>query len=275
MFRQFFFRLLICSLLSSRAASQQPDPQTLSFMSTGAYSLSHADFLAAIRQTAALANLRTPGVGVAGIRPFLLTGSGRYCMQAAVPLPSGTAGLKADLTGGMGCSTTQLGLAYARNLGTKLSAGLCFNYQQIRIPGYGEASAPGVEAGVILRLTRELQAGVQCINPVSGKWGAGKMERLPAIYVMGFGYEASAIFYCSAEIIKEEEQPAIAAVSFQYKPHARFILRAGMNTGTAVTWAGAGFQFSRCRFDLFVSFHPQLGITPGTGVLFYFKKKAV
>lgn len=272
MIRTILSALFISACLPKMAVSQQADLTQQVYNGTGAYSQSQADLFSGFQQTAALASLKVPGVGVTGMRPYLLSALSRYQLLAAFPVPSGTLGIKGDLRGDEGYTQRQFGLSFARNLGTKLSAGLCFTYNSIRIDGYGQTGMPGVEAGLLLHVTSELHTGLQLINPVSGKWGIGKTEKLPAVYVFGLGYEASSVFYFSAEIIKEEEQSASVSVCFQYKPATRLLLRAGMGTGTSVTWAGAGFQMSRCRFDVFVSFHPQLGFTPGTGILFQFKK---
>jgi hypothetical protein len=272
MIRKILSALCISACLPEMAAAQQTHFKQQLYTGTGAYSQSQTDLFSGFHQTAALASLKVPAAGVTGMRPYLISALSRYQIQVAFPVSSGVMGLKGDLRGNAGYREQQVGFSYARKLGAKLSTGLCFTYNSIRIDGYGQAAMPGVEAGLILHVTNELHTGIQLINPVSGKWGIGKKEPLPAVYVFGLGYEASSVFYCSAEIIKEEEQPASVHVSFQYKPITRLLLRAGMGTGTSVTWAGAGFQLSRCRFDLFVSFHPQLGFTPGTGILFQLKK---
>lgn len=272
MIRKILSALFISACLPEMAAAQQTPFTEQLYTGTGAYSQSQADLFSGFQQIAALASLKVPAAGVTGLRPYLLSELSRYQIQAAFPVPSGVMGLKADLRGNTGYREQQAGLSYARNLGATLATGLCFTYNRIRIDGYGQAAIPGVEAGLLLNVTNQLHAGLQVINPVSGKWGIGKKEKLPAVFVFGFGYEASSVFYCSAEIIKEEEQSASVNVSFQYQPVTRLLLRAGMGTGNSVTWAGAGFQLSRCRFDLFVSFHPQLGFTPGTAILFQLKK---
>ena len=273
MIRQFIAALGISACLPLMLQAQQSPIPGLPYSGTGAYSQSHADLLSGFQNIAALAVIKEPGFAAEGVRPYMLPELSRYRIQAVLPVRSGTFGLKNDIRGAGGYREIQSGLSFSRNLGTKLAAGLCFTYNSIQVAGYGKATAPGVEAGLILHLTGQVHAGIQFINPVSGKWGTGKKERLPAVYVCGLGYEASPVFYCSTEIIKEEDGPVYASISLQYKPVHGFLLRAGMSTGASVTWAGAGFQFSRCRFDLFVSFHPQLGITPGAGLLFHFKKR--
>ncbi len=273
MIRRILSALWVSACLPCTAKAQQSPVPVIPFAGTGAYSQLHTDIYSGIQNIASLSTLKDPGIGAGGVRPYLMSELSRYRLQAVLPVHSGTIGLNADLRGHGMYAERQFGLSYSRNLGTKLAAGLRFTYNSIRIAGYGQTGTPGVEAGVILHISGQVHAGLQLFNPAGGKWGIEKKERLPAVYVFGLGYEASSVFYCSSEIIKEEDQPGYVSLTFQYKPVPRLLLRAGMGTGASVTWAGAGFLFSHCRFDLFVSFHPQLGITPGAGLLFQIKKK--
>ena len=274
MIRQYKWVLFISTCLPLWAATQQPAPPQQFYTSAGAYRQSPLDLFSAIEQTAALAGIETPGLGITGVRPYLLPGLNQFRLYAAVPAAAGCFAFKAATKGGAGYTESQSGLAYSRQLGERLSAGLCFTYNTIKIDGYGRTSVPSAEAGLLLHITRNFHTGWQLKNPVSAKRGINKQAQIPLVYVIGFGYEPSAAFYGGAEIIKEEEKQAEVALSLQYKPADRFWVKAGLYTTTSHAWAGAGFQFSRCRFDLFVSFHPQLGFTPGTSIIFQFKKQA-
>lgn len=274
MIRQYKWVLFISTCLPLWAATQQPAPPQQFYTSTGAYLKSPADLFSAIGQTAALAGIKSPGLGITAVRPFLLPGLNQYRLYAALPVAAGSFGIKANRQGGAGYAESSAGLTYARELGERLSAGLSLTYNSIKIDGYGSAPVPSAEVGLLMHITRTFHAGLQLKNPVSTNWGVNKQEQLPLVYVFGFGYEPSAAFYCSTEIVKEEEKQAEVAVSMQYKPIDRFWVKAGLYTTTSHAWAGAGFAFSRCRFDLFVSYHPQLGFTPGTSIIFQIKKQS-
>lgn len=275
MIRQFLWVLFISTGLPLLAASQQPAPVQHFYTSTGAYSQSPADLFSAFHQTAALAGIKSAEMGFTGIRPYLIPGLSQYQFNVAIPVSAGCFGIKANTSGGAGYTESTAGLVYARELGSRLSAGLCFTYNKVKLDGYGSAAVPSAEAGMLLHITREFHAGWQLKNPVRIKWGLNKQEQLPLIYVLGLGYEPSPVFSCTTEIIKEEDKPADVAVSVLYKPASRFWVKAGIHTSASHTWAGAGFAFSRCRFDLFLSYHPQLGFTPGTAIVFQFKKSGI
>lgn len=240
---------------------------------TGAYSPLHADLFSMAQNTASLSLLKEPALGIQGVRPYLINELGQYRIMAALPTVRGHFGIRADMRGNGAYRENQLGMAYARDLGSKLSLGLQFSYNSFRITGYGQASAPGVEAGIILHLTEQVHVGIQVRNPFAGKWGPGKSERLPAVYTGGIGYSPSPFFYGSMEVEKEEDQPVGLSFSLQYKPVTRFLFRAGMGSRASSAWVAVGFQLSRCRIDICSAFHPQLGITPGIAVLFHFKMR--
>ena len=130
---------------------------------------------------------------------------------------NGNFGLKAGYSGFSDYNETQLGLAYARKLGSKIDVGVQFNYNGIRIPTYGNASAISFEAGVIMHISEKLHSGLHINNPVGGKFGKDQQEKLPSVYSFGLGYDASEKFFISCEIEKEEDQPINVNAGFQYK----------------------------------------------------------
>lgn len=264
--------LYISASLPLTGQAQFPAGAVLPNAVAGAYSPLHADLFSLAQNTASLSLLKDPALGILGVRPYLLNELGQYRVLAALPTTRGNFGFRADIRGNGAYRENQLGIAYARDLGSKLSLGLQFTYNSFRISGYGQASAPGVEAGIILHLTEQVHSGIQVRNPIAGKWGPGKSERLPAVYILGIGYAPSPFFYGSVEMEKEEDQPVGLSFCLQYKPVTRFLLRAGMGSRASSAWVAAGFQLTRCRIDICSAFHTQLGITPGIAVLFHFKK---
>lgn len=190
---------------------------------------------------------------------------------AGMPTHSGNFGLKATYSGFTDYNETQLGLAYARRLGKKVDIGTQFNYNGIRIAGYGNASAISFELGSILHITEKLHAGVQVNNPVGGKFGK-EQEKLPSVYSFGLGYEASEKFLLTVEVEKEENQPVNVNAGVQYRFIPQLQVRAGVSSAASVVWAGVGINVKSVRIDISSSYHPQLGITPGLLLLFGINK---
>lgn len=210
--------------------------------------------------------------GVYGERRFLLNELNNYSFAAAIPAKSGNFGLKALYSGFSDYNETQLGLAYARNLGSKIDIGAQFNYYGIRISGYGNASAIGFELGTVLHITERIHTGLHVSNPVGGKFGKDQQEKLSSIYSIGLGYDASEKFFVSAEIEKEEDRPVNINAGFQYRFIPQLMIRAGVSSATSSVWGGVGLSWNAIRLDVTTSYHPDLGITPGLLILYNFKK---
>ena len=208
-------------------------PLAAPYTGLGTYSINHADVFSFTANQASLAQLKNVSAGVYGERRFLLSELNNYMAAIALPTTSGNFGLKAGYSGFSDYNETQLGLAYGRKLGKKIDVGVQFNYNGIRVAGYGNASAISFELGTILHLTDKLNAGVHISNPVAGKFGKDQQEKLASVYAVGLGYEASDKFFISTEIEKEEDQPVNVNAGLQYKFIPQLLARVGMSSATS------------------------------------------
>jgi hypothetical protein len=248
-------------------------PVAAPYIGLGAYSFNHTDIFSYTSNQASLAQIKNAAAGVYAERRFMLNELNNYNAAIALPTHSGNFGLEAGYSGFSDYNETQLGLAYARKLGNKADVGVQFNYNGIRVAGYGSASAISFEAGTIFHLTEKLHTGFHVKNPVGGKFGKEQQEKLPSVYTVGFGYDASEKFFFSAEIVKEENQPVNVNAGLQYKFIPQLLARAGISSATSSVWLGLGLSFGSFRLDVATSYHPQLGISPGLLLLFNFKQK--
>ena len=261
--------LLFCNYFMQAQTLRRP--LAASYTGFGAYSLHHVDVFSFMANQASLAQLKNATAGIYGERRFLLSELNNYTAAIGLPTSSGNFGLKANYAGFTEYNETQLGLAYARRLGSKIDVGLQLNYNGIRINSYGNASAVSFELGTVLHITEKLHAGVHINNPVGGKFGKDQQEKLSSVYGFGIGYDASEKFLVSAEIEKEEDQPVNVNAGFQYKFIPQLLVRAGMSSATSSAWVGLGLTVKTFRLDITTSYHPQLGVTPGVLILFNFK----
>jgi hypothetical protein len=243
------------------------------FTSFSAYSINDVDVFSFQKNQASLAQIKNSMTGVMAERKFLLSPFNNYNAAIAVKTVSGNFGLKLGYYGFKDYNESQVALAYARKLGDKADAGIQFTYHVIAIAGYGTAAAIGFEIGTVFHISDELHTGIHASNPVGGRFGNEQQEKLPAIYTAGFGYELSPVFFLGMEIIKEENQPVIMHVGFQYRPVRQLLVRAGVSSTTASAWLGFGFLVKTYSISIAANYHPQLGITPTLQLLFNFKKK--
>ena len=248
-------------------------PVAAVYTGLGAYSNGHIDVFSFSNNQASLAQIKNASAGVYGERRFMLNELSLYQFAIAVPTNSGNFGVKAGYFGFSDYNESQMGLAYARKLGSKVDIGVQFNYNGIQASGYGNSSAINFEIGTIFHLTDKLHAGVHAYNPVGGKYGKNSDEKLASIYTVGLGYEASDKFFISAEIEKEENLPVNINGGMQYKFLPQFMARAGIATNTSNVYAGIGLYLKTLRLDVVASYHPQLGVTPGIMLIYNFSKK--
>ena len=248
-------------------------PVAAIYTGLGSYSIDHADVFSFTNNQASLAQMRSVSAGVYGERRFLLDELSLYQLAVAVPTKSGNFGVKAGYFGFSDYNESQIGLAYARKLGTKVDVGVQFNYNGIQISSYGNASAINFEIGTVLHLTEKLHAGLHAYNPVGGKFGKNQEEKIASIYTVGLGYDASEKFFVSAEIEKEEDQQANVNAGMQYKILPQLLARVGIATNTSNVFAGVGLFLKSFRLDVVASYHPQLGVTPGVMLVYNSSKK--
>jgi len=261
-----FFHLIIDAQTVRR-------PVAAVYTGLGAYSTDHTDVFSFTNNQASLAQMKNASAGVYGEKRFMLDELSLYQLAIAVPTNSGNFGVKAGYFGFSDYNESQMGLAYARKLGSKIDVGVQFNYNSIQVSGYGNSSAINFEIGTVFHLTDKLNAGVHAYNPVGGKFGKNAEEKLASVYTVGLGYEASEKFFVSAEIEKEENQPVNVNAGMQYKFLPQLLARVGITTNTSNVYAGVGLFLKTFRLDVVASYHPQLGVTPGLLLLYDFKKK--
>ena len=244
------------------------------YISLSAYSSKQNDPLSFTGNQAALAQLKSAGVGVFGERRFLLSETSTYTLGASLPTRMGNFGIQLNYAGFKNFNENKICLAYARKLSKLLDVGVQFNYYGYRIPAYGNASTINFEIGALIHLTDRLNAGIHVYNPVGGKLGKSKDEKLASAYKFGLGYDASDRFFISCEIIKEEDKPVNIIAGLQYHFVKQFFIKAGFISESTTAYAGAGVAWKNLRLDISSSYHPQLGFSPGILLIMNFKSKA-
>ena len=245
-------------------------PLSARYTAIGAYSKNFTDAFSGAGNQAALAQIKEATAGMYGERRFMLKELSNYAAAIALPSKLGGFGLAARYFGGSNFNTSQIGLGYGRKLSDKIDIGVQFNYNMIQLAGYGSSSTVNFEAGTILHLTDKMHIGIHVYNPAGGKFGKGNGEKLASVYTSGIGYEASAAFFVSAEISKEEDQPVNINAGMQYIFAGRFFTRLGVAAATGSYFFGLGLQWKTCRVDAATAWQAQLGFTPAIMLLFNF-----
>ncbi len=269
------FLLLLLLSFAINSAFSQSLRYTLAqpYISLSAYSVQQNDPLSFTGNQAALAQVKSAGVGVFGERRFMLSETSAYTLGASLPTRLGNFGIQMNYAGFKNFNKNKIGLAYARTLGKLVDIGVQFNYYGYRIPSYGNASAINFEIGAMLHLTDKLNAGVHVYNPVGGKLGKNNQEKLASAYKVGLGYDVSDKLFISSEIIKEENKAVNVIAGLQYGFAKQFFAKAGFISESSTAYIGAGVGWKMLRLDIATSYHPQLGFSPGILLIMNFKSK--
>jgi hypothetical protein len=269
---KYYLSAILFFSLGFTSAQTVRQPLLNSYTGVGAYSKNAGDVFSFLINPASLSAMQKGSAGFYSEKRFLVSALNQYTAVVALPTRSGNFGLHADYFGYNNYNETQVGLGYARSLGSKVDIGAKFNYYNLRIPAYVSASAFYFEAGALLHLTDKLHAGVSIYNPVGGVLNKTADEKIAFVYRGGLGYEVSDQFFISAEIVKEENKNLGVNAAFQYQLIKQFFLRAGIQTQNTQPFAGVGIKFYQFRVDVATVYHPQLGISPAVMVVFNFKK---
>lgn len=251
-------------------AQSVKSPVSSSFTLLNSYSKDKSDVFSFTNNTAALAHQKELTAGVFAENRYLLKALNLYSGVINVPTPQGNFGLETDYFGEPNFNEYQLGLAYARSVGANLDLGVQFNYYGYRIPGYQQASAVTFQLGAIAYLTDKVSAGVQIYNPVGGYLSKSHDEKLASLYQFGISYEPSESVIVTGMVRKEEDRNVNVIAGIYYQFDKRFFARAGVQTENTSPFGAAGIAFADFRIDLSVSYHPQLGFSPG--LMFIYRK---
>ncbi|MGN6533129.1 MAG: hypothetical protein ACTHK0_15410 [Ginsengibacter sp.] len=262
----FLFSINLCNAQSVRK------PVSACYIGLGAYS-KNPDVFSITSNDAALAQIENSSVGLYGENRFLLAETNMYSAIVAVPTKEGNFAFQADYLGYKNYNESQLGIAYARNVGKKLDLGIKFNYYSFHIPGFESPSTVNFEIGVICRFTEKLSGGIHMFNPVGWRLSKTENDKLSSIYSFGIGYEASNNFFVSAEIVKQEDLPVNVNAGVQYNFARQFFARFGIASQNESPYGGAGISWKNFRLDISASYHPQLGISPGLMLIMDLKPK--
>lgn len=271
--RKFYFFILLIFLCANVSSQTLRHPISARYIGLGAYSRNFIDAFSFTSNQAALAGIKSGAAGVYGENRFLISETNMYTAVVAMPTQQGNFGIQADYFGFSDYNESQVGLAYARSLGSKFDLGIKFNYYGFRATGYGSASTVNFEIGAIAHLSEKLHAGIHIYNPTGAKLSKADDEKLGSSYKFGLGYEVSDKFFVSTEIVKDEDMPVNVNAGVQYNFEKRFFVRAGIATETTNSYAGAGISWKNLRLDVSASYHPQLGFTPGLLLIVNFNNK--
>ncbi len=257
--------MLIC--FRDCPAQQIRSPALASYPAMGAYSRNFTDVFSFIDNQAALSKIKKPQAGIYAENRFMLKELRLVCGVAAMPFQKGGAGILITSLGYKNYNETQIGLAYGRALGDRANLGIQFNYNAHRTENYNNLTTICFEIGAVFHLSEKMHTGIHAYNPVGGKFNQLSGEKLAASYTLGLGYEASEKLLVNAELVKEELHPVSVSAALHYAFEKAFYIRCGTASGYDRSFAAIGLNRNNFRFDMSLSWHRLLGITPSLRIV--------
>ena len=271
--RKRFACLSLCiAIICCTFAQPLRTPVSAVYTKLNTYSL-NSDVFSFTANQATLASIKGLTGGIYGERRFMLQDMGLYKTAIAFPISNGSFGFNMDYFGSQLYHDAQLGLAYGRKLSDKIDAGIQFNYYTVSTTGFGSSGAVNFEGGAIIHVTDQFSTGIHIYNPTEVNIGKNNEEKLPSIYTVGFGYDASKNFFLGVEAEKTEDQPLNINAGVQYQFDEKLFARLGISSATSSFYFGTGVQLCGFRLDATASVHPHLGITPGLMIIFNPKER--
>lgn len=228
-----------------------------------------SDIWSAFHNQAGLANLESLEIGTYYSNIFGMKELARKSVVVAMPIKQ--MGVFAISFNNMGYSKygeNKFGLAYAKKLGKRISAGIQLNYFNTNISNYntneyGSENTVTAELGIQMELVDNLLFGVHVFNPFSmTKEESNKMRRMPSILRLGLGYNFDNRLLVSIETEKDIDRDMIFKAGLEYKLIKYIYLRTGISTNPNKYSYGLGVNYKNIKVDFTVSNHEILGYTP-------------
>jgi len=232
----------------------------------GTYSRQFQHVFSALHNQAALAALPAITAGAYAERRFMLKATSLYALGLAVPTASGTFGLSVRHFGYAAFNQQQLGIAYGRNLGSRVSIGMQVDYLGLSMQQYGRAGMVTFEAGCLFHITPQLHAGIHAFNPAAQQLDKSGRQDIPVVYTAGAGYEASGNFLLSAEVIHTTDRALTTRLMCEYRIVPQLSVQLGLSTDPQLSGGGVRFSWQSLHIYLSAHYHSQLGITPATAI---------
>jgi hypothetical protein len=254
--------LTICFLaLAFSGLSQEPAGNAL--LTMAGYTPAFADAFSQQGNASVLASLRKRSAGIYSEQRFMIAEWKTVIAAAALPTRSGNFGCCLSYSGTENYAAIHSSLAYARNFGSRIDAGLQFHYSHAAMPGYTALSGIGYSVSLLFHLNEKFSSGIQFSSPPEQAWQDKTLKKLPEKFGFGLGYKVSELVFLTSEITKEKNAPVNFNAGLHYAFHEKIFFRVAITSATSSWQLGAGIRWKQCRLLIMASVHPVLGATPG------------
>lgn len=273
MFSKNFFVLLVFFIpLSSQAINDETASGARS-AAMGNASVALTDCWAIQNNQAALAYIKHPVAASYYQNRFLIKELGFQQGIFIYPTKFGTLGINASYFGYELYNESRIGLAYARQLGKRISAGLQLDYMNFNLGEvYGNKSVLTFELGALAHISNKVDVGLHIFNPAHVNLTEQYDEKIPAIIRLGVAYRLAEDLLTVAEVEKNIEYSPNFKAGLEYQLMDKAWIRAGVASNPSLVSFGFGLDMGSFSLDLASSYHSVLGFSPRISLIYNFEK---
>lgn len=255
--------ILLLSLLGFSQSSGEPLEYGAQAQAIGNATVTLNGTWALFHNQAGLTSLASTSAGAFYQSRFSLRELGTTGFGVAHPAAGGVFGLSYVRYGYNAYREQHLGLAYARRLGERFSAGVQIDYFSLFLGGaYGNDHAFTFEGGAIYQASEKVEIAFHVYNPVRAKLEAFNDERLPSLLRVGASYLLSDRVALRAEIRKHIDYDPSLAMGMEYQLVDGLFVRAGVAGAPSRLAFGAGYRARAFQVDISAGYNEVLGYSP-------------
>jgi len=266
------YTLIVLLFFSFQIFSQsQNRPVGANFSAIGNAGVSLSDVWSVYHNQAGLAQLKTFGIGINFENKYGIKELSHSALALALPTKTGTFGLSYSFFGYSKYNESKIGLAYAKQLFEKFSAGIQLDYFTTNIYGdYGRGGLLTAEIGIIYQPITDLKIGAHAFNPVRSSYNTFDDENLSTSIKLGASYNFSELVLFSFEVESDLENTTNFKSGIQYQAVENLYLRIGINTKPVTYHFGFGYHFQKVFADIAFSHHEILGYSTNISLQYAF-----
>lgn len=203
---------------------------------------------------------------------FLMKELGYYTIATAIPAGKGCLGFFAMFSGYRAFIDQKLNLAYGRQFGENILAGVSLVYVFQKA---GDEACPihqvSYELGTIIHLSKKVKLAFAAFNPFQLYYKSKTYATLPSIFKLGLSVEYSPSLIIYTECEKDLDLSPILKIGIEYIIRDVLFVRGGIRIFPASYAFGAGFRHNHFLLEFSSVYHQYLGFTPQGSLQYDFK----
>ena len=265
----FFFIFIPLATLAGRDG----DPAGAAQSGTGGISVFTTGIWSTHNNPAGLAKLINPVTGLYIENRFLIKELFFNVGSFALPVKNGGFGIALSHLRLGQYTNTFAGLAYGRQFGERISAGVRFDCYHISFgKEYESGTAVSFDAGIQWEISESVSLACNVFNPVRVKLLELSEEQLPSIIRTGISFKPVTELVLLTEIEKSSASDLSIAFGMEYAFDNKLFIRAGFGINSSKFSFGFGYVYAQFSVDVAASWHQALGFTPQASLAYTFTR---